>query len=309
MSKIIRMTPEMIEEAKARFESRIKNMNCVDGKISYTDTFVATGEKAVLWYTPDAYAKTIALIQDSDKEVAWHCTAHRVEDKVGQYIVSDVLVYPQEVTGATVNTDQAEYEKWMMDLDDDTFNNLRMQGHSHVNMGTTPSSVDLEHQEKIVQQLEDDMFYIFIIWNKKFMYTAKIYDLKINTLFEPADISIQMVGAGSGLAEFLKDAKTKVKNKSYNYQGYNGGYQYGGYQGGYNGGYQSGYQNNQPRTSTSASSTTPASSSTPASSASSKSDDVPSRPKPCIGNGWGGAANCSGYGDYDDYDNPHYPTT
>lgn len=302
MSKIIRMTPEMIEEAKARFESRIKNMNCVDGKISYTDTFVATGEKAVLWYTPDAYAKTIALIQDSDKEVAWHCTAHRVEDKVGQYIVSDVLVYPQEVTGATVNTDQAEYEKWMMDLDDDTFNNLRMQGHSHVNMGTTPSSVDLEHQEKIVQQLEDDMFYIFIIWNKKFMYTAKIYDLKINTLFEPADISIQMVGAGSGLAEFLKDAKTKVKNRPYNYN-YQNGYQNYGYQGGYNGGYQSGYQSGQPKTSTPASTTTPASSTGP------KSDDVPSRPKPCIGNGWGGAANCSGYGDYDDYDNPHYPTT
>lgn len=303
MSKIIRMTPEMIEEAKQRFESRIKNMNCVDGKISYTDTFVATGEKAVLWYTPDAYAKTIALIQDSDKEVAWHCTAHRVEDKVGQYIVSDVLVYPQEVTGETVNTDQAEYEKWMMDLDDDTFNNLRMQGHSHVNMGTTPSSVDLEHQEKIVQQLEDDMFYIFIIWNKKFMYTAKIYDLKINTMFEPGDISIQMVGAGNGLAEFLKDAKTKVKNKPYSYQGYNGGYQYGGYQSGYQGGYGGGYQNSQPKTSA------PASSSTPASSASSKDDNVPSRPKSCIGNGWGGAANYGGYNDYDDYDNPHYSTT
>lgn len=137
---------------------------------------------------------------------------------------------------------------------------------------------------------------------QKFMYTAKIYDLKINTLFEPADISIQMVGAGSGLAEFLKDAKAKVKNKPYNYN-YQNGYQNYGYQGSYNGGYQSGYQSGQPKTSTPTSTTAPASSTGP------KSDDVPSRPKPCIGNGWGGAANCSGYGDYDDYDNPHYPTT
>ena len=44
-------------------------------------------------------------------------------------------------------------------------------GHSHVNMGTSPSSVDLNHQEEILRMLGDNDFYIFMIWNKSFAST------------------------------------------------------------------------------------------------------------------------------------------
>ena len=223
------MTPEMIAESKRKFEARLQNMNLANGTLTYTETFQPTGQKAVVWFTPDAYTKMIALIQDSDKEVAWHGIAQRLESS-GHYVISDILVYPQEVTGATVNTDQEEYERWMMDLEDDVFNNLRMQGHSHVYMDTFASATDLEHQAKIIKQLEGDMFYIFMIWNKKFKFTAKIYDLKINTLFEPGDVSVQMVGASQGLRDFLNEARAMVKPKTYGTQNnYHGGYQ-GGYQ-------------------------------------------------------------------------------
>lgn len=304
MSKIIKMTPEMIEESKRRFEARLKSMNCVDGKVTYTDTFTPTGQKAVVWFTPDAYTKMIALIQDSEKEVAWHGIAHRVEDEVGQYVISDILVYPQEVTGATVNTDQAEYEQWLMKQEDDVFNNIRMQGHSHVRMDTFASATDLEHQAKIVQQLEGDMFYIFMIWNKYFKYTAKIYDLKINTLFEPGDISVQMIGASQGLLDFLKEARSMVKTKTYSNQ-----YNYGG---NYQGSYQS---QNKPVTSTqpapgatgSANPATAVNSSAQNASSAPSGGDIPSRPKTCIGNGWSGAANHQyDDDDYDSYGNPHY---
>lgn len=306
MSKIIKMTPEMIEAAKSRFEQRLRTMNCVDGKVTFTDVFTPTGLKAVVWFTPDAYTKMIALIQDSDKEVAWHGVAHRIEDKVGEYIISDILVYPQEVTGATVNTDQAEYETWLMKQEDDVFNNLRMQGHSHVRMETFASSTDLEHQAKIVQQLEGDMFYIFMIWNKYFKYTAKIYDLKINTLFEPGDVSVQMLGASKGLLEFLSEARAMVKTKTYTNQSYN----YSGYQGNY----QSGTQNqNKPATTSTPTQTTQsaANSAKPAAGndkqgVGNNAGEVPSRPKTCIGNGWSGAANHRNSYDDDDYDNPHY---
>lgn len=318
MSKIIRMTPEMIERSKQRFEERLKNSNLVNGVVSYTETFEATGQKAVVWFTPDAYTKMIALIQDSDKEVAWHGVAHRLDDEVGHYVITDILVYPQEVTGATVNTDQAEYERWMMNLEDDVFNNLRMQGHSHVRMDTFASSTDLEHQAKIVQQLEGDMFYIFMIWNKYFKYTAKIYDLKINTLFEPGDISVQMVGASKALGDFLTEARSMVKTKTYtsNYSG--------NYQGNYNGGYQGSSQNNTNKPAAANASTvstaTPAKTTpttvTPNSAAPSnavapkdekkETNTIPSRPKTCIGNGWGGigSGRFDNYDD-DDYENPH----
>lgn len=300
MSKIIRMTPEMIEESKRKFEARLRNMNLKNGTLTYTETFQSANQKAVVWFTPDAYTKMIALIQDSEKEVAWHGIAHRAEEP-GNYVISDILVYPQEVTGATVNTDQAEYEGWMMELEDDVFNNLRMQGHSHVRMDCFPSPTDLEHQGKIVEQLEGDMFYIFMIWNKYFKFTAKIYDLKINTLFESSDVSVQMVGASQSLNDFIADARAKLKPKSYS----------GGH--GYQGGYQNCHQNQVKPAATTQNTTAPAATTT--TPASTKKDDkpvtaagntVPSRPKPCIGNGWSGAANHQNSFDDDDYDNPHY---
>ena len=315
MSKIIRMTPEMIEESKRKFEARLQNMNLANGTLTYTETFQATNQKAVVWITPDAYTKMIALIQDSEKEVAWHGVAHRLEAE-GQYVITDILVYPQEVTGATVNTDQAEYEQWMMNLEDDIFNNLRMQGHSHVRMDCFPSHTDLEHQKKIIQQLEGDMFYIFMIWNKYFKFHATIYDLKINTLFEHGDVSVHMVGAGAGLKEFLDESRAMVKTRTYNT-----GNSYGGNYGGYNQGAYSAPKSTPATTPAATATKTPASTTTPATTPKSATADntvtpkeekkdnvVPSRPKTCIGNGWQGAAN-SGYNNYydddEDYSNPH----
>lgn len=294
MSKIIRMTPEIIE--------RLRGTNLINGKLSFADVSKEADQKAVVWYTPDAYAKQIALIMDSDKEVAWHGVVRRKDDAPGEYVISDILVYPQTVTGATVNTDQVEYNTWMMNLDDDTFNDLKMQGHSHVNMPTNPSGTDEEHQAKIVEQLEDDMFYIFMIWNKQFKYTARIYDMRLNTMFEPNEVDVMMVGASSGLVNFLKDARAMVKPRTYNYQNT--------------------YQNqNSQAVKTAASTqnipdttkpavTAPAATTAPTQKDSKKDatgTDVPSRPKTCIGNGWSGAANHQNdYPDYGDYDSPHY---
>ena len=116
----------------------------------------------------------------------------------------------------------------MQNADDERFNNIHMQGHSHVNMPTSPSSVDLNHQEEILNMLGDDDFYIFMIWNKSFVSTNKIYDLKKNVLFEDKDITVKLEGEHEGLAEFLKTAKDMVKQKSYTYGNYGG---YSGYSG------------------------------------------------------------------------------
>ena len=69
-----------------------------------------------------------------------HGTVLRTENSKSdsnEFIVEDIFVYPQEVTGSTVTTDQEAYSKWLYELDDDIFNNLRMQSHSHCNMGVS----------------------------------------------------------------------------------------------------------------------------------------------------------------------------
>ena len=283
MSRVLRLTPEAIERVCKKFEDSLKSVENFDEKYTYTENF-KTGEKTTVWFTPDAWTKMVALIHDYDSEVGWHGIASRTES--GDYIISDILVYPQEVSGATVNTDQEEYEMWMMKQEDDVYNNIRMHGHSHVRMSPGPSGVDDTHREKIVEQLEGDMFYIFMIWNKEFKYTAKIYDMKRNVLFDTEDISVQMVNTVVGLDTFLKNAKAMVKPKKVSgaYNGYNGAY--GGYGGNYNGGYQPAYHNqsgtqNNLRTVTQGGDTKPAANQNSPGS-------VPSRQKGVIGAGWSG---------------------
>ncbi len=243
MSKVIKLTTEQIQECRKDFDMALCTMKLADGKISFNKTITCPNEKATLYFDPIAWRKMQTLIKEFDKEVAWHGVAYRGEDETkNEYYINDILVYPQKVTGATVNTDQEKYEMWLMQHEDEVFNNIRMQGHSHVNMSVSPSGVDETHQSKILDQLEDDMFYIFLIWNKSGAKFIKIYDLKKNILFETSDTTVEILDDGSGVDEFLADAKKMVDDKpttptySGGYAGYHQG-GYGGYYGGYNGSY------------------------------------------------------------------------
>lgn len=236
MSKIIKMTSQNLDEIRRDFEEALKGVKLSDGKINFTKTFSNIQRKANLYFTELAYLKMLTLVREFDKEVAWHGIAHRCEDEEDAYIISDILVYPQEVTGATVNTDQEKYQMWLMNHEDDVFNNIRMQGHSHVNMGTTPSSVDTSLYDRILEQLDDDMFYIFLIWNKRNEKTIKIYDLAKNVLFETADVTVSVREDDIGMERFLKEAKEMVQDKKYapaKPTAYGNPYGYGGYYGTY----------------------------------------------------------------------------
>lgn len=236
MSKIIKMTSQNLDEIRRDFEEALKGVKLSDGKINFTKTFSNIQRKANLYFTELAYLKMLTLVREFDKEVAWHGIAHRCEDEEDAYIISDILVYPQEVTGATVNTDQEKYQMWLMNHDDDVFNNIRMQGHSHVNMGTSPSTVDNSLYDRILEQLDDDMFYIFLIWNKRNEKTIKIYDLAKNVLFETADVTVKVREDDIGMERFLKCAKEMVQDKKYTPTTPSHGkpYGYGGYYGTYN---------------------------------------------------------------------------
>lgn len=216
MSKIIKLTQEYIDECKKEFEILLSKSKFVDGKISFQKNIEPVERKATVFFTQEAWLKMKALIDGFDSEVGWHGIARRGEND--EYYIDDILVYPQEVTGATVTTDQEEYQEWLMSHDDDTFNNIRMQGHSHVNMGVTPSSVDDSLYDRILQQIDDSMFYIFMIWNKRGDKTIKIYDMKKNIMFDTKDVEVRCLD--NTIEEFIKDAKRVVKQKVYSYASY-----------------------------------------------------------------------------------------
>jgi hypothetical protein len=216
MGKMIKITKEAALQAAKEFYETISSSKFPDGKISYTRTMGVNDAKTTVYFTAFAWTKMVALIHEFNDEVAWHGLAKRSEEG-GGFVVYDILVYPQEVTGATVNTDQEKYQTWLMQHEDDVFNNIRMQGHSHVNMGTFPSSVDITHQEKILEQLDDSMFYIFMIWNKKMESSVKVYDLANNTLYEGNDVDVRLMDAEIGLNEFINGARAQVTKKVYTY--------------------------------------------------------------------------------------------
>lgn len=225
MSKPIKMTPEYLAECRQEFEKALTSTKLADGKITFTKTFTAGTRKATVHFSSLAWLKMTGLIRGFDKEVAWHGIAFRGEDESkDEYIIDDIVVYPQEVTGATVEMDTEKYAMWLMENDEDErFNNIHMQGHSHVNMGVTPSSVDLNHQEEILNMLGDDDFYIFMIWNKSLLSNTKVYDLKKNILFENADVSVTY--EPDEIDEFVDEAKKMVTTRTTTYTGgslYNG---------------------------------------------------------------------------------------
>lgn len=212
MSRPIKLSIEQAEAFKREFADILAAGTFPEGEIKFSKKFETCKNKATLYFREKAWQKMTCLVDEIDKEVAWHGIAKRYDNdgENAAYIIEDILVYPQKVTGATVTTDQVEYQTWLMDRDDDEFNNIRMQGHSHVNMSTSPSTVDLTLYDQIISQLTDDMFYIFLIINKRNEKTIKIYDFRDNIAYETADVETKVLMAPDGVMKFVEDAKKLV---------------------------------------------------------------------------------------------------
>ncbi len=212
MSKIIKVTQEILDEAKANFENLLKEGKFADGKINYTYQFKDLDRKASLTFTEIAWLKMQALIQEFSTEIAWHGIVYRLDND--EYLVDDIVVFPQLVSGATVDRDIEAWAKWNMTLDDETFTNMKMHGHSHVNMGVTPSSTDTNfYNTEILPELGEDSFYVFVIWNKRNDHTVKIYDYAKNIFFDDKDVDVYIMNDGLGVRDIVADAKAKLKDK------------------------------------------------------------------------------------------------
>jgi len=204
--------------------------------------------KAILVFSQKAWIKMYALINNFQSEVEWHGTVERIN--ASSFKISDILIFPHTATGATVTSNQQEYEAWLDSLDDDTFNALRFHGHSHVDMGVTPSSVDETYRNKVLNNFgtpndQTDLFYIFLIANKKGAISAEIYDLQNNALYDTEEIVIDVESDDDEtLRDFVIEAKETVKTNTQTY--YSGSGYSGATYGGNNGNASTGNTYNSP---------------------------------------------------------------
>ena len=237
MSKPIFFTPQMKKECIEEFIRKLDTLNLLDGKIKYETSYFWPKDKdengkeiadfVTVIFSERAKAKQELLVREFTTEVGWHGIAHRDAHDPKVFHIDDIIVFPQRVSGATVTPDQTAYEQWLMKLPDEQFNACRYHGHSHVQMGTTPSGTDDRFQldtlgrlrgegmapgarKEFVKQLGDSAFYIFMILNKRGEFNVRVFDLVDNKYYSGTqEVHVQAEGQHTWDA-FLQEAKRLV---------------------------------------------------------------------------------------------------
>jgi len=167
-----------------------------------------------------AYTKMWHYVDIAGDEVGWLGTVERMP---GALLIKDVFLLKQKVSAAqTVITEEGltEFGEEILQLPDgvDIYNNIRFWGHSHVNMGTSPSGQD-ENQMELFKNSEHPYF-IRGILNKRgrMEFTIFFYDTGVKiedaewAIYEPVDVSVR----DTIEAEF----KEKVIKETYTYKSY-----------------------------------------------------------------------------------------
>ena len=194
--KPIKLSENIKQKLIEEFTKSIDNAKLSNDTLHFTakitDTIAGNISKPTVYFSATAYLKMLLYVRDTPTEIAWHGIVEKNE-KENWYFISDVFLYPQKLAAATVQTDQEKYNEWIINLDDDTHNTMRFQGHSHVNFAATPSGTDLSFYNDILQVLPNDDYYIFMILNKTGDMTLLIYDLATNIIYDTEDINIKII--------------------------------------------------------------------------------------------------------------------
>lgn len=224
--KRISIPENIVSTLVEQFKEELKNLKTNQDSISFERKFkdiLSINEdevnKPIIYFSADAWIKMNTLVQSSNLELAWQATVEKrkFRDKEDSeaffYYIDQVYVYPQEVTATFVATDEVKYSEWSLQLPDETFNKLRFQGHSHVNMGVSPSGTDMNTYQCFLDQLSKDDFYIFMILNKQGQFTILVYDFAQDIIFETKDCKVDVLTRTGGLNKWTEQAHKQIEKK------------------------------------------------------------------------------------------------
>lgn len=200
--KPIKLTQSSLAKAKEAILSQLDGLRLQNTKISIQYDLMdeikeqlkdANYKKPIVYMSASTYLKMMEYVTECDSEIAWHGTVKRgTGDKNHLFYIKNVFLYPQKIAAATVQVDDTKYTQWADKLDTETFNTMRFQGHSHVNMSTFYSGTDEDNKRAFLNDLLDDDFYIFLVTNKRKEHNFEIYDLAQNIIFEKQDIEFKV---------------------------------------------------------------------------------------------------------------------
>lgn len=187
---------------------------------------------------PIALAKMQLFVNTCDKEVGWLGTV--IKNK-NSYVIQDVYLFEQEVASTTTEITPeglSKFAEHILTLENgvEIWNNIRLWGHSHVNMSVSPSGQD-DDQMNSFSNIGNNWF-IRIIANKNGDFKVDVYDYEhgiefidvpwerlisveeeelltqINDLYEQVNV-IKSAYIDSYKELIEAEIKEKVKNKFY----------------------------------------------------------------------------------------------
>lgn len=207
-----KFTQEEHDKLMEKFSSYLKNVCLTTNSFSFSHSVadVKNKDKVFVSFSMKAYIKMRDLVDRFESEVGWFGFIDKISDL--EYHITDICVYPQLVTGATVKETN---EPWDDDMPIEQIKRRHFHGHSHVNMMPTPSSTDTKHRDNQVAMCKSDSFYFFLITNKKCAWTAALFDLANNVVYNTDDILIDVdLGDGEMLTDFVDETKKMVKTST-----------------------------------------------------------------------------------------------
>lgn len=161
-----------------------------------------------IYMTTDAYCKMRTLVKETDTEIGWYgIVNNHLEGLPYVYIIEDIIVYPQKVTGVTCEQDEEKMFEFEMSLTTEQVNNKRFHGHSHVNMGVTASGVDEQFYQDLLTQTKD--YLITIITNKNGLFNLRFYDIKNNILYTDMTYAV-LLEDGTDIDLWYKEVEEKL---------------------------------------------------------------------------------------------------
>lgn len=183
---------------------------------------IIKGFEPIVLININALNKMKEYIRQSNKEIGWLGT---VVKENGMYNILDVYLFKQEVheTTTEITTDGLnEFAMEILSQEDgmEIWNNMKMWGHSHVNMSTSPSVQDDNQMDLFTQNAND--FFIRIIANKKDEFRIDVWDYEKGVIYEKLNYIIDY-GKDAELIQELQmkifklqsiiDDKTNVKKE------------------------------------------------------------------------------------------------
>ena len=188
----------------------------------------------VVIIAPEALAKMGYYVGMSADEVGWLGTVTRTltgPNLPDLYQIHDVFMLEQAVSAGTTEIDPEAITTLAMDMINadgttERAESLLLWGHSHVNMGTSPSGQDDAQMNTFAQN--NPPFMLRLIANKAGRVAIYIYDYSAEVIWLDVSWRVEVVEDDALQAEIAAELKAKVRKITYAYAGAaTGGARYG----------------------------------------------------------------------------------